>query len=62
MARPPDFILHARRMEKAGSEIALRQVPARPNFAAGSYLHASLAWHMGTVFVVQECVFLRRGA
>ena len=37
-------------MEKVGSEIALRQVPARPNFAAGSYLHASLAWHLGTVY------------
>src|SRR3954463_15690403 len=37
-------------MEKVGSEIALRQVPARPNFAAGSYLHANLAWHLGTVY------------
>src|ERR1043165_8114556 len=36
-------------MEKVGSEIALRHVPARPNFAAGSYLHANLAWHLGTV-------------
>ena len=35
---------------KVGSEIALRQVPARPNFAAGSYLHANLAWLLGTVY------------
>src|SRR3954466_10456255 len=36
-------------MEKVGSEIALRQVLARPFCAAGSYLHAKLAWHLGTV-------------
>src|SRR3954468_1491526 len=36
-------------MEKVGSEIALRQVPAQPFCAAGSYLHAKLAWHLGTV-------------
>src|ERR1041385_5068463 len=36
-------------MEKVGSEIALRQVPARPFCAGGSYLHAKLAWHLGTV-------------
>src|ERR1041385_7121868 len=39
-------------MGKVGSEIALRQVPARPYFAAGSYLHANLAWHLGTVYRV----------
>src|SRR3954464_15377037 len=39
-------------MGKIGSEIALRQVPARPNFTAGSYLHAKLAWHLGTVYRV----------
>src|ERR1041385_1609478 len=37
-------------MGKVGSEIALRQVPAWPYFAAGSYLHANLAWHLGTVY------------
>ena len=48
-------------MEKVGSEIALRQVPARPNFAAGSYLHANLAWHLGTVYRVPGmCVFEAR--
>src|SRR3954468_17309534 len=48
-------------MEKVGSEIALRQVPARPNFAAGSYLHANLAWHLGTVYRVPgKCVFEAR--
>ena len=48
-------------MEKFGSEIALRQVPARPNFAAGSYLHANLAWHLGTVYRVPGmCVFEAR--
>src|ERR1041385_4447645 len=45
-------------MGKVGSEIALRQVPARPNFAAGSYLHANLAWHLGTLYRVPGmCVF-----
>src|SRR3954466_2413493 len=39
-------------MGKVGSEISLRQVPARPYFAAGSYLHANLAWHLGTVYRV----------
>src|ERR1041384_6755860 len=48
-------------MEKVGSEIALRQVPAWPNFAAGSYLHANLAWHLGTVYRVPGmCVFEAR--
>src|SRR4051812_13954007 len=43
---------------KVGSEIALRQVLARPNFAAGSYLHANLAWHLGKVYRVPAmCVF-----
>src|SRR3954466_14341238 len=60
-ARPPDFFYHAQRMEKVGSEIALRQVPARPNFAAGSYLHANLAWHLGTAYRVPGmCVFEAR--
>src|SRR3954464_1622087 len=36
-------------MEKVGSEVALWQVPARPFCAAGSYLHAKLVWHLGTV-------------
>src|SRR3954468_24814071 len=48
--RPPGFFYHVQRMEKVGSEIAHRQVPARPNFVAGSYLHANLAWHLGTVY------------
>src|ERR1041385_4503636 len=48
-------------MGKVGSEIALRQVPARPNFAAGCYLHANLAWHLGTVYRVPGmCVFEAR--
>src|ERR1041385_8845808 len=48
-------------MGKVGSEIALRQVPARPYFAAGSYLHANLAWHLGTVYRVPgKCVFEAR--
>src|SRR3954470_10100585 len=42
--------------KRLGSEIALRQVPARPNFAAGSYLHANLAWHLGTVYRVARNV------
>src|SRR3954470_22441723 len=46
-------------MEKIGSEIALRHVPARPIFTAGSYLHAKLAWHLGTVYHVPGiCVFI----
>ena len=46
-------------MEKIGSEITLRQVPARPIFAAGSYLHAKLAWHLGTVYRVPGiCIFV----
>src|ERR1041385_1763680 len=45
-------------MENVGSEIALRQVPAWPNFTAGSYLHANLAWHLGTVCRVPGmCIF-----
>src|ERR1041385_2730374 len=48
-------------MGKVGNEIALRQVPARPYFAAGSYLHANLAWHLGTVYRVPGmCVFEAR--
>src|ERR1041385_6624056 len=48
-------------MGKFGSEIALRQVPARPYFAAGSYLHANLVWHLGTVYRVPGmCVFEAR--
>src|ERR1041384_3015980 len=39
-------------MEKVGCEIALRQVPARPICTAGSYLHAKIAWHLGTVYRV----------
>src|SRR3954466_4418293 len=59
--RPPDFFYHAQRMEKVGSEIAHRQVPARPIFAAGSYLHANLAWHLGTVCRAPGiCVFEAR--
>src|SRR3954470_20511816 len=46
LKRPPGFFYHAQRMEKVGSEIAHRQVPAWPNFAAEHYLHASLAWHL----------------
>src|SRR4051812_14642962 len=38
--------LSCKRMEKVGCEIALRQVPSRPICAAGSYLHAKLAWHL----------------
>ena len=46
-------------MEKIGSEIALRQVLDRLNFAAGSYLHAKLAWHLGIVCRVPGmCVFI----
>src|ERR1041384_323300 len=46
-------------MEKVGSEVALQQVPARPNFAAGSYQHAKLAWHLGTVYRVPGmCIFI----
>src|SRR4051812_22047202 len=46
-------------MEKIGSEIALREVPSRPNFAARSYLHAKLAWHLGTVYRVPGiCIFI----
>src|SRR3954470_23529501 len=46
-------------MEKIGSEIALRHVPARPIFTAGSYLHAKLAWHVGTVYHVPGiCIFI----
>src|SRR3954469_13333919 len=45
-------------MEKVGSEIARRQVPARSNFAAGSYLHANLAWHLGILYRLPGmCVF-----
>lgn len=45
-------------MGKVGSEIALRQVPARPYFASRFYLHANLAWHLGTVYRVPGmCVF-----
>src|SRR3954471_17813614 len=36
-------------MEKIGSEVTLWQVPTRPFCIAGSYLHAKLAWHLGTV-------------
>src|SRR4051812_20366691 len=61
MERLPGFFYHAQRMEKVGSEIALWQVPARPNFTAGSYLHANLAWHLGTVCCVPGiCVFEAR--
>ena len=35
--------------KKLGVKSLLRQVPAQPIFAAGSYLHAKLAWHLGTV-------------
>src|ERR1043165_8697893 len=35
--------------KRLGVKSLLRQVPARPIFAAGSYLHAKLAWHLGTV-------------
>ena len=44
----PALFLHSC-MGKMGVKSLLRQVPARPNFAAGSYLHAKLAWHLGTV-------------
>src|ERR1041385_858007 len=46
------LFLSCMRMEKVGSEIALRQIPARPICAAGSYLHAKLAWHLGTMYRV----------
>src|ERR1043165_9977383 len=39
-------------MEKVGSEVALWKVPARPFYAAGSYLHAKLVWHLGTVYCI----------
>src|ERR1043165_6469982 len=39
-------------MEKVGSEVTLWQVLARPFCAVGSYLHAKLAWHLGTVYRV----------
>src|ERR1044072_743764 len=45
-------------MEKIGSEIAPRQVPARPVCPAGSYLHAKLAWHLGTVYHVPGIFFI----
>src|ERR1041384_1083658 len=46
-------------MEKIGSEVAQWQVPARTICAAGSYLHAKLAWHLGTVYRVPgTCVFI----
>src|ERR1041384_5142875 len=35
--------------KRLGVKSLLRQVPARPIFAVGSYLHAKLAWHLGTV-------------
>src|SRR3954462_8864273 len=48
-------------MEKVGSDIALRQVPVRSYFAAGSYLHANLVWHLDTVYRVPGmCVFEAR--
>src|SRR3954462_14817931 len=43
-------------MEKVGSEVALWKVPARPICAAGSYLHAKLAWHLGTMYRVPGIV------
>src|SRR3954462_12675357 len=43
------LFLSCERMEKIGSEVALWQVPTRPFCAAGSYLHAKLAWHLGIV-------------
>src|SRR3954470_7708948 len=46
-------------MEKIGSEIALWPVTARPICATGSYLHAKLAWHLGTMYRVPgTCVFI----
>ena len=36
-------------MEKVGSEVALWQVAI---YAAGSYLHAKLAWHLGIVYCI----------
>ena len=46
-------------MGKIGSEVALWQVPAWPICAAGSYLHAKLAWHLGTVYrVLATCIFI----
>src|ERR1043165_6130792 len=44
------LFLSCERMENVGSEVALWQVPARPFCAAGSYLHAKLVWHLGTVY------------
>src|SRR3954465_4500350 len=44
--------------KRLGVKPLLRQVPAWPNFAAGSYLHAKLAWHLGTVCRVPGiCIF-----
>src|ERR1041384_1782130 len=45
--------------KRLGVKSLLRQVPTRPNFAAGSYLHAKLAWHLGTVYRVPRiCIFI----
>src|SRR4051812_16927779 len=52
------LFLSCKRMKKVGSEITLRQVPARPICAARSYLHAKIAWHLGTVYRVPGiCIF-----
>src|ERR1041384_5206433 len=46
-------------MEKIGSEVAQWQVPARTICAAGSYLHAKLVWHLGTMCRVPGiCIFI----
>src|ERR1044072_9581121 len=42
--------------KRLGVKSLLRQVPARPICAAGSYLHAKLAWHLGTVCRVTKNV------
>src|ERR1041384_3759083 len=45
--------------KRLGVKSLLWQVPARPNFAAGSYLHTKLAWHLGTVCCVPGiCIFI----
>src|SRR3954469_10556288 len=49
MSASARLFLSCERMEMVGSEVALWQVPTRPFCAAGSYLHAKLAWHLGTV-------------
>src|SRR3954467_9977472 len=45
--------------KRLGVKLLLRQVLARPNFAVASYLHAKLAWNLGTVCRVPGiCIFI----